>query len=302
MTSRLGHEVNVALGIVGLTAVGVAIYWKFSKCDRPTTPSTSFVTPLLAILRDSAHAGKASLVTAAVEASLWGRPEYAYLQRLVTDHNLSYEVDQVRTVVLETEKAPYTPSDREMLRTVLQQIQCANCAIHALEKMRASPYSKEAPHHEEALVSLWNAVFPDKPLPSRTGDHWTELGFQGRDPATDFRGGGYLALANMVYLAQKYPVDARAMVADAVGDGDMIMYLWAVVCINFTVELCVLMKKRRLNTQFYEVSSTNDVILQRFNELFVAIMRRYHQQWKKDRPNVMEFNTFKVQILKETYP
>ena len=48
------------------------------------------------------------------------------------------------------------------------------------------------------VCQLWSTLRPDVPLPSRTGHHWTEIGFQGDDPATDFRGMGLLGLQNLV--------------------------------------------------------------------------------------------------------
>lgn len=36
----------------------------------------------------------------------------------------------------------------------------------------------------------------------RYGPHWTALGFQGDDPATDLRGAGMLGLLQLFYLHQ----------------------------------------------------------------------------------------------------
>lgn len=48
------------------------------------------------------------------------------------------------------------------------------------------------------LLQLWSSLKPDFPLKSRIGQHWGEIGFQGDDPATDFRGMGLLGLKNLV--------------------------------------------------------------------------------------------------------
>ena len=34
---------------------------------------------------------------------------------------------------------------------------------------------------------------------------WTQIGFQGQNPRTDFRGGGYLSLQCLVYFAKTQP-------------------------------------------------------------------------------------------------
>ena len=47
-----------------------------------------------------------------------------------------------------------------------------------------------------------------KPLRARDSDQWGEIGFQGRDPATDFRGLGILSLSNLVYFSKQHPSEA----------------------------------------------------------------------------------------------
>jgi hypothetical protein len=32
------------------------------------------------------------------------------------------------------------------------------------------------------------------------------MGWQGKDPSTDFRGGGFISLENLLYFARKFPV------------------------------------------------------------------------------------------------
>ena len=43
---------------------------------------------------------------------------------------------------------------------------------------------------------------PGSPLEARVSRQWTEIGFQGNDPATDFRGMGILSLECMLYPLQ----------------------------------------------------------------------------------------------------
>lgn len=39
-----------------------------------------------------------------------------------------------------------------------------------------------------------------------TGEFWKEIGFQSSNPYTDWRGGGELALENLIYLCENYPL------------------------------------------------------------------------------------------------
>lgn len=43
-------------------------------------------------------------------------------------------------------------------------------------------------------------------------EHWTSLGFQGKDPSTDFRSGGYMALSNLKYFVHTNGNAFRMMV------------------------------------------------------------------------------------------
>ena len=44
------------------------------------------------------------------------------------------------------------------------------------------------------LMSLWNTLKPGEALDDRMSKKWIDIGFQGMDPATDFRGSGLLGL------------------------------------------------------------------------------------------------------------
>ncbi|ONM15365.1 ELMO/CED-12 family protein [Zea mays] len=35
------------------------------------------------------------------------------------------------------------------------------------------------------------------------------MGWQGKDPSTDFRGGGFISLENLLYFSKKYPVSKK---------------------------------------------------------------------------------------------
>ncbi|MFS7902839.1 putative ELMO domain-containing protein [Helianthus anomalus] len=36
-----------------------------------------------------------------------------------------------------------------------------------------------------------------------------EMGWQGKDPSTDFRGGGFISLENLLYLARNFPQEGE---------------------------------------------------------------------------------------------
>jgi hypothetical protein len=67
-----------------------------------------------------------------------------------------------------------------------------------VETLRSTPYDSENPEHEKKLLELWDLLMPGRPLDARVSDSWKEIGFQGEDPKTDFRGMGLLGLENLM--------------------------------------------------------------------------------------------------------
>ena len=106
---------------------------------------------------------------------------------------------------------------------------------HAL---KCTPYSSANPSHERLLRRLWECGFPGVPLTQRCNEHWLHLGFQGSDPATDFRGMGILGLTNLVYFGEHYPDVFRRLVT-AQGKRD---YPLACAGINVTSMLLELLR------------------------------------------------------------
>lgn len=83
-------------------------------------------------------------------------------------------------------------------------------------------------------MALWTSAFPEEHLHDLISDQWKEMGWQGKDPSTDFRysispfyflrlpilhlldfhltnrfsdrGGGYISLENLLYFSRNFPV------------------------------------------------------------------------------------------------
>lgn len=132
------------------------------------------------------------------------------------------------------------------LKKIVKQLQDENLklqvyvhqALSLRRVLRAKevPYDRANPKHEETLLQLWNHIFPSSPLTARVSEQWKILGFQGTDPASDFRGMGLLGLNNLVYFAEKYTETFRAIVKRNVDRGSR-DYPAAVAGINITQTL-----------------------------------------------------------------
>jgi len=98
------------------------------------------------------------------------------------------------------------------------------------------PFDKDNPAHEELLEYLWNQCYPEESQNyERISKKWGKIGFQGKDPATDFRGPGIFGLQNLLYLANHYPWKFQQMgqFSSSQKDG-MESYPFAITGMNIT--------------------------------------------------------------------
>lgn len=93
-------------------------------------------------------------------------------------------------------------------------------------RIRTSPYDASNLVHEQQLMELWRRAFPDEPLEQRVTKQWGKLGFQGKDPATDFRGAGIYSLTNLLHLSERYQRFFGSLVASS--------FPFAITSINLT--------------------------------------------------------------------
>mmetsp|Transcript_4498 Transcript_4498/g.11489 ORF Transcript_4498/g.11489 Transcript_4498/m.11489 type:complete len:299 (-) Transcript_4498:267-1163(-) len=84
----------------------------------------------------------------------------------------------------------------------------ATRGIDALRVLQGTHYTD--PAHEHLLREVWALLGRGKPY-ERTSAKWGDVGFQGKDPATDFRGQGLLGLQNILFLARAHKEDCLRM-------------------------------------------------------------------------------------------
>ncbi|KAJ9693617.1 hypothetical protein PVL29_009533 [Vitis rotundifolia] len=84
-----------------------------------------------------------------------------------------------------------SPLQEERLRNMQQRLEV--------------PFDGSCVEHQDALRELWSLAYPGRELPCLKSELWKEMGWQGTDPSTDFRGGGFISLENLIFFAKKYP-------------------------------------------------------------------------------------------------
>ncbi|GAM25161.1 hypothetical protein SAMD00019534_083360 [Acytostelium subglobosum LB1] len=88
--------------------------------------------------------------------------------------------------------------------------------LSLIKQRKNVSYSKESQDHEALLMKLWTTTFPSVKLESRVSEQWKILGFQGTDPATDFRGMGVFGLDNLIYIAENHTEQFRKLISSQV--------------------------------------------------------------------------------------
>ncbi|RKP03251.1 hypothetical protein CXG81DRAFT_9827, partial [Caulochytrium protostelioides] len=146
--------------------------------------------------------------------------------------------------------------------------------------------------HERRLLELWGLMMPGRPLTGRVSAMWRAIGFQGHDPATDFRGMGLLGLDQLHYLAQTYPVHAHAVLR--ISQHETAWFPFAITGINVTAFCLTLMRQRELQSWFLTLGLHPST----FHEFYCVTFWQFAQFWSHglERLTPMDFGRVFLQF------
>eukprot|EP00299_Pterocystis_sp_00344_P014142 c6993_g1_i1.p1 GENE.c6993_g1_i1~~c6993_g1_i1.p1 ORF type:complete len:231 (-),score=53.17 c6993_g1_i1:41-733(-) len=91
------------------------------------------------------------------------------------------------------------------LQTSLRSFVLLQQVKHRITAKAATPFDTQNTTHEDMLNQLWQSLKPSTPLASRISHQWGDIGFQGNDPITDFRGMGILSLYCLLFYCRRFP-------------------------------------------------------------------------------------------------
>ncbi len=204
--------------------------------------------------------------------------------------------------------------------------------LAAFKNFVGEKYDSENEVHEQELMQLWKICVPDEALQSRKSQQWKQLGFQGVDPATDFRGVGIFGLRNILYFASTYPTHFQNMLRPTIphnkASNDFSAYPFMIASFNITMLLFDMMGFATMGTKKKPVSPTAKLNLLKivfskkpssdlindwegtstssspsttfryigFEELYVTSFRILDHQWKVMQASYMAF----PQVLEST--
>ncbi|CAN1765487.1 ELMO domain-containing protein A [Linum perenne] len=133
-----------------------------------------------------------------------------------------------------------------------------------LQRRLGVPFDGSLLQHQDALKQLWRLAYPDRQLPALKSELWKEMGWQGCDPSTDFRGGGYISLENLIYFARTYPTNRKNLTGHSVGK-----------------------PKTQAGIRFIEMLERDEMA---FDNLYCVAFQMMDAQWLAKRASYMEFN------------
>ncbi|XP_057971884.1 uncharacterized protein LOC131160325 isoform X2 [Malania oleifera] len=152
---------------------------------------------------------------------------------------------------------------------------------------------------QDALKQLWMLAYPSRDLPNLKSELWKDMGWQGSDPSTDFRGGGFISLENLIFFAQKYPSSFQSLLHKQDGNRADWEYPFAVAGINISFMLAQMLdiqsgKPSTLpGVRFLELLGEDELA---FDKLYCVAFQLMDAQWLARRASYMEFND----VLKST--
>ncbi|TPX68507.1 hypothetical protein SpCBS45565_g03074 [Spizellomyces sp. 'palustris'] len=142
-----------------------------------------------------------------------------------------------------------------------------------LNARAATKYDPTNRSHERKLLELWELMMPGEKLASRFSDQWQKIGFQGKDPATDFRGMGMLGLDNLHYYAKHHPHSVQRVLQTS--HHPTAWFSMAIVGINITDFAVQLVRTRQLQHFLYTFGTTTTM----FNEFYCYMFDEFGKYW-----------------------
>ncbi|XP_016891028.1 ELMO domain-containing protein 2 isoform X2 [Cynoglossus semilaevis] len=222
----------------------------------------------------SLRSSKNKVLRAAVESSTENLQEC--VQQIMKEKNIQPQKD---------------PQFKVSLHTCLLQITGYRSLYTNVEDLRKQIFSSEKTEHEDMLLKLWGLLMPNIKLESRITKQWGDIGFQGDDPKTDFRGMGLLGLVNLLFFSENYTEEARQVLSHA--NHPKLGYSYAIVGINLTEMAYSLLKSGALKPHFYN-TVPGPPELQHFHQLYCFLAYEFDKFWLLEEPeSIMHFNQYR---------
>ncbi|XP_018567429.1 ELMO domain-containing protein 2 [Anoplophora glabripennis] len=163
--------------------------------------------------------------------------------------------------------------------------------IAEVEELRRTAFDSDDFEHERKLYDLWDNLMPNEKLEGRITKQWQDIGFQGDDPKTDFRGMGMLGLENLLFFATEFKAPAQHVLSHS--HHPVYGYCFAIVGINLTSLAWQMLKDGSAKTYVYNTSKSLPSI-RLFHQFYSYLFYEFDRFWLECKPrDIMEFSSIK---------
>ncbi|KAI8826738.1 ELMO/CED-12 family-domain-containing protein [Fimicolochytrium jonesii] len=184
-----------------------------------------------------------------------------------------------------THGGAFTSPASSNFRHCVREIRASYAVVDILQKRAATTFDSGDAQHEKMLLEFWRLAKPNETLRNRISDQWQTIGFQGKDPATDFRGMGLLGLDNLIYYARHHPKSFQRVLE--ISHHPTAWFSMSIVGINITGFVLELARKGKLQLFFYTFGSSENT----FGEVYSYIFDGFAQFWDAQHGiTVMDFS------------
>jgi ELMO/CED-12 family len=115
------------------------------------------------------------------------------------------------------------------------------CADFRSAGQKHPAYTVSHPHSaciQVELAALWKQCFPQEPWYCGPSERWKDAGFQGSNPASDFRGGGIYSLRNLIYMSKNHRETFRRLLWKSTGQRSDFEYPFCAAGMPLFCDLC----------------------------------------------------------------
>jgi ELMO domain-containing protein len=253
--------------------------------------------------------------------SLWRSRKLGPLSKTVfypndfTVSTTAEKIAQIKNINIKSDDENTTSNTRIVSMNLvhcLNSLKHVNDVIWVIEGMILQKVDMSNSQHSKLLEELWSNM---RPGVRRDADRdWGEVGFQGKDPCTDFRGMGIFGLKQLVALSkEEYAI---SMLEDA--DHPRRFYPFACTGINISSFIVDLLRGRHLHLHLLRTlektavtASVNgtellDAGCAAVNRVYCEVFKLFSETWQeRDPPNVMHFKDIFAEVqavIKTRYP
>uniref|UniRef100_A0A0N4Z0T3 ELMO domain-containing protein n=1 Tax=Parastrongyloides trichosuri TaxID=131310 RepID=A0A0N4Z0T3_PARTI len=187
---------------------------------------------------------------------------------------------------------------KDKLKISMKQIKAYHYLICLVEGRRSRKYDSTNNEHEEKLYELWELLKENEKLEGRRSKQWEEIGFQGNDPATDFRGMGILGLEQLIYYAKN---DTKSCLRFLhLSQHPTKGFPFAICGITISYIAKELLNRGHLKRHFYNnIIYPREINIDDFNDVYIKLFNLFSDYWFfcGDNRNIMNFNIVKEEFI-----